>query len=385
MVLAIAECLLFVVMWGQSRYFRRHFRVEFAQERWVVRREGKAVCTIRTQYDGKLPLGRYRLRLIAEYAGKRRMKSPYIYGSGEGELAIPLAPSHLGWLEVWVWRTEVFDYLALFPVRISYRERAYMAVLPPRRQMHVQKILDTGMYAGEGEERRLTLGGGEEIRQLREYAAGDPYRLIHWNQTARTDVLWVKEYEPESEQSVVIYLDFFRHSSKQDIPLDAFSARGEEYVAEVTDVSAHAWPEIYLENYGWVPVEVTPSSYEAAETAYLGLDMEALQDSLESVQWDLSALTQQTVEEPEEREELNGSRLSLPESEEIWRIVTYLVLFILAYGVLERGCRTWVVGGMSARALYDRWQQTLYLWPGGIVAPVEALRVSVHQDVGIIF
>ena len=80
-----------------------------------------------------------------------------------------------------------------------------------------------GMYAGEGEERRLILGsGGEEIRQLREYAAGDPYRLIHWNQTARTDVLWVKEYEPESERSVVIYLDFFRSLSKQDIPLDAF-------------------------------------------------------------------------------------------------------------------------------------------------------------------
>lgn len=80
-----------------------------------------------------------------------------------------------------------------------------------------------GMYAGEGEERRLILGsGGEEIRQLREYAAGDPYRLIHWNQTARTDVLWVKEYEPESERSVVIYLDFFRSPFKQDIPLDAF-------------------------------------------------------------------------------------------------------------------------------------------------------------------
>ena len=156
-------------------------------------------------------------------------------------------------------------------------------------------------------------------------------------------------------------------------------------MAEVTDVSAHAWPEIYLENYGWVPVEVTPSSYEAAETAYLGLDMEALQDSLESVQWDLSALTQQTVEEPEEREELNGPRLSLPESEEIWRIVTYLVLFILAYGVLERGCRTWAVGSMSARALYDKWQQALYLRPGGIAALVEALRVSIHQDVGIIF
>lgn len=32
------------------------------------------------------------------------------------------------------------------------------------------------------------------------------------------------------------------------------------YEAEVTDNSAHAWPEILLPEYGWVPVEVTPAS-----------------------------------------------------------------------------------------------------------------------------
>ena len=29
------------------------------------------------------------------------------------------------------------------------------------------------------------------------------------------------------------------------------------YLASVTDASAHAWPEIFLEDYGWVPIEVT--------------------------------------------------------------------------------------------------------------------------------
>lgn len=32
------------------------------------------------------------------------------------------------------------------------------------------------------------------------------------------------------------------------------------YEAEITDQSAHAWPEILIPEYGWVPVEVTPSA-----------------------------------------------------------------------------------------------------------------------------
>lgn len=42
------------------------------------------------------------------------------------------------------------------------------------------------------------------------------------------------------------------------------------YLAVVTDEMAHAWVEIYLDNYGWVPVEVTPSEYQA-ELVYPGL------------------------------------------------------------------------------------------------------------------
>lgn len=35
-------------------------------------------------------------------------------------------------------------------------------------------------------------------------------------------------------------------------------ASGDEYIASVLDSYAHAWTEIYLENYGWVPIEMTP-------------------------------------------------------------------------------------------------------------------------------
>lgn len=37
--------------------------------------------------------------------------------------------------------------------------------------------------------------------------------------------------------------------------------------AEMTDQSAHAWPEIFVRDYGWIPVEVTPSGETEAETS----------------------------------------------------------------------------------------------------------------------
>ena len=46
----------------------------------------------------------------------------------------------------------------------------------------------------------------EEVRQIREYRDGDSVRHIYWNQTARRDSLWVKEYEEETKgRAVLLY------------------------------------------------------------------------------------------------------------------------------------------------------------------------------------
>ena len=52
-------------------------------------------------------------------------------------------------------------------------------------------------------------------------------------------------------------------------PTDFYSVSDNEFKATVTDASAHAWVEIYLKQYGWVPVEVTPAAN--ASTFYPGL------------------------------------------------------------------------------------------------------------------
>lgn len=50
--------------------------------------------------------------------------------------------------------------------------------------------------------------------------------------------------------------------------------------AGVTDESAHAWVEIFLEDYGWTPVEATPSADGTITASYPGLDTDSFSELL---------------------------------------------------------------------------------------------------------
>ena len=41
---------------------------------------------------------------------------------------------------------------------------------------------------------------------------------------------------------------------------------------------AHAWVEIFVEDYGWVPVEVTPLAGDTPQVSYPGFDASILQN-----------------------------------------------------------------------------------------------------------
>lgn len=84
-----------------------------------------------------------------------------------------------------------------------------------------------------------------------------------------------------------------RYATGYAVSPDAFQAGGQSYEAPVTDEDAHAWVEIFLENYGWTPVEVTPSG-EGISGGYPGLDSETLQNILLEQDWDMSVLEDTT-------------------------------------------------------------------------------------------
>ena len=65
----------------------------------------------------------------------------------------------------------------------------------------------------------VTAAGGKlsrESGQIREYRPGDARRFIHWNQSARTGSLWIKEYETQEEPGAELLVD-----TSAGQPLDA--------------------------------------------------------------------------------------------------------------------------------------------------------------------
>lgn len=57
------------------------------------------------------------------------------------------------------------------------------------------------------------------------------------------------------------------------------------YTADVTDKSAHAWVEIFLKDYGWVPVEVTPTTVGSMIAEYPGYGSEDMNRIMAEHDW----------------------------------------------------------------------------------------------------
>ena len=79
-----------------------------------------------------------------------------------------------------------------------------------------------------------------------------------------------------------------RYVSGYAVPPSAFRQTAEgTWRAEATDEQAHAWVEIFLEDYGWTPVEVTPSDSGAISAAYPGFAPEQMDALLAERGWNM--------------------------------------------------------------------------------------------------
>ena len=227
LALAAAELLLLFCIFAVSRYLKRRIRPRFAGQVLAAGKRRKIACPFVVENTGRLPAGKLRMRFRSACWDGRSEKSSFLYtDAGSGEEEAPefyINAPWCGMLTISIDSVRVYDYLSLFPAKVPAFGSIKVAVLPEERALDIRFAGDFSARAGFEEEQRPVFGSGSgEIRDLREYTAGDPYRLIHWNQTARTDVLWVKEQEPEQEPSVPLYLDLRSEKQRSVQELDAF-------------------------------------------------------------------------------------------------------------------------------------------------------------------
>ena len=226
LVVSLTQALLMVLMLMLSIYFKQSLEVTFSEKTVFAVKEEPFIWNIRVRNRGRLPVSKFLLKVWIEQKGSSLREKRKIYGNGDcGEHQLPFQETlfHCGIVIFHGAQLKVYDYLSLFVRKRSLEEEMELIVFPEDLEM----LIEIRFRAGDPESSRQEAlphpgNAQEEIRQIREYREGDPTRHIHWNQTARSGQLWVKEYEEEQKLCFSLFLDLGIRESDSLEELDGF-------------------------------------------------------------------------------------------------------------------------------------------------------------------
>ena len=128
------------------------------------------------------------------------------------------------------------------------------------------------------------------------------------------------------------------------------------YFAVVTDENAHAWPEIYLDNYGWTPIEVTPSA-DRSLPAYPGMDQTIFEELMASGNWNMEQLEQERVQGDRadtSSAAFRGFRLPAVDPESVLLVLLYALLLASGAYLIWRGSTLRSTEKMDVRRSFSR-------------------------------
>lgn len=224
MALCGMELLLIAASYILVRIFRKKLTITFptkSREAFV----GEVFsCKLSAHYGGRLPISCFRLRIKGGYAGEKRRKAWKIYGSladGKEEMEFTVMAQYCGMIQFRIEKLKLYDYFSLFSVKKKLGEEMQVAVFPKEWAMQIK-------WQSKDWEENLNLqeqffpgDTSQEIYQVREYRYGDSNRHIHWNLSARSDDLFIKEYCREEGAGIFIFLDLV---DKKKLPLEQLSS-----------------------------------------------------------------------------------------------------------------------------------------------------------------
>ena len=212
MILCLAELLFIVCMWILPRYLKRYIRVVIQEHSVAKTVSEEHGCCCNVVNDGKLPVSRVRIRVRVRYLQEKKGDIKYLCSaaeSGANNIHFAVRAPYCGAVCLTFDRIQIYDYLTLFSSNNVLSEEIKIAILPEERPMYI----DLSSFAWNSENVRQEntvrcIGDAHhEMRQIREYQTGDSYRHIHWNHSAKTDKIWIKEYEKEIDSCIGILLE----------------------------------------------------------------------------------------------------------------------------------------------------------------------------------
>ena len=226
MTLCVAELALLVMLFALSRYFRARLSAHFPKRSESTEVGRDTICRVSVVNSGRLPVSRVALRLRVGYQNAGKSTKRRLYGGGkrgESDWDVQIRFPHCGLARVRMDALRAFDYLVLFSASKALSEEMTVAVFPGEQALTVTVSEFSRRESRLSGEQTVSRSGDayHEIRQIREYRAGDSSRHIHWNQSARTDELWIREYEKETDSTADVFADM---TGSADAPQERLSA-----------------------------------------------------------------------------------------------------------------------------------------------------------------
>ncbi len=227
LLLFFMECFFLVIMVFQAIYFKKSITLTFLRQTDYMEKGTEYSCMGEIHNRGNMPVNRLAVRVRLCFSGMSKSAMEYLYGGSskqEDNIKFEIYAWYCGLLRVKMESLKVFDYLSLFSMAKPLQQEMTIAVFPKERPLHIE----LSHFAGkenleESKQQILWLKDAYgEIRQIREYHIGDTMRHIHWNQSARTDQIWIREYEGEMDLSMELLLEIEPVSNNIPEEMDAF-------------------------------------------------------------------------------------------------------------------------------------------------------------------
>ncbi|MCI9540669.1 MAG: DUF58 domain-containing protein [Lachnospiraceae bacterium] len=234
MLLFVMEILLYIVMFLLPYYLKKGFFLEFLKQQEAVETGQDAACIIGVVNRARLPISRFSIQLCIWYNQDEKRMAKKLYGgvkeNGKENIEFLVTTPYCGLLSIEIKKAAIYDYFSFFAAKKKIKKEMKIAVFPKEQILHLEMPMPEYKGINQAEVDSLWKSGTnhQEIRQIREYQLGDPIRMVHWNLSARTDQLWLKEYEVEQDNCFYIFLDMSISKNigikERDIFYKAFSA-----------------------------------------------------------------------------------------------------------------------------------------------------------------
>lgn len=250
MTLVICVLIFVIGLISIAVYLKRHTDVSIPKQEDVAFKNIERVYRFETENTSRLPINHFKILFTMKYpfdkAVKKQFNGSAMVTKKQNDSNISefyFTAPYCGLIRIELKKLKIYDYLSIFSSSKKLRQQKEILVMPTAKNMLIELPI-MGMYDEDPIADSSSNKKGDdhsEIRNLREYREGDLFRHIHFNYSARTGELWVKEYQKENDYIFDMVLDT---SGDEPPPMDYMDAFYEIIFSIIITLISH---EVMLE------------------------------------------------------------------------------------------------------------------------------------------